>query len=206
MDNKPYKFNESFNKTYNDYINQISKTDQSFIKDKLGIIVENNKLELNVFDNKYYISETSIINKEGEKPSLEICVILSKYILLCKDDVKEDKNWSSFRDFKDSGPLTVFFSNSVEGAIAEHFSGDPKQLEQASKNINGYDPDIELSYEVVVQFDLLPKISLLLLFNDADDEFPAHCSVLFEKHAENYLDAESLAIAGSVLVSKLKKK
>ena len=45
--------------------------------------------------------------------------------------------------------------------------------------------------------------SPIVLFNDADDEFPAQCSVLFERRAENYLDAECLAIAGRLLFTSL---
>ena len=31
---------------------------------------------------------------------------------------------------------------------------------------------MELPYDLAIQFKALPKIPLLLLFNDADDEFP----------------------------------
>ena len=46
-------------------------------------------------------------------------------------------------------------------------------------------------------------LSLLLLFNDRDDEFPAGCKVLFNQHAEAYLDPESLAMTGSFLAKRL---
>ena len=45
----------------------------------------------------------------------------------------------------------------------------------------------------------LPRIPLLLLFNDADDEFAAQCAILFERRADRYLDMECLAIIGSLL-------
>ena len=51
----------------------------------------------------------------------------------------------------------------------------------------------------------LPKVPVLLLFNDADDEFPADCKVLFERRAEHYLDMECLAILGNILADYLKK-
>ena len=44
-----------------------------------------------------------------------------------------------------------------------------------------------------------------MLFNDKDDEFPAQCSILFQKQAEFYLDPESLLMTGAVLARKLKK-
>jgi len=42
-------------------------------------------------------------------------------------------------------------------------------------------------------------------FNDADNEFPAQSSVLFQLRAEKYLDPECLAMAGMLLVTYLKK-
>ena len=55
-----------------------------------------------------------------------------------------------------------------------------------------------------MQFKALPKIPVLLLFNDADNEFAAQCMVLFERRAENYLDMECLAMVGMVLFEYLK--
>jgi hypothetical protein len=45
----------------------------------------------------------------------------------------------------------------------------------------------------------------LILFNDADEEFPAQCMVLFERRAENYLDMECLAMVGMLLFEQLKR-
>jgi hypothetical protein len=44
----------------------------------------------------------------------------------------------------------------------------------------------------------------LLLFNNSDDEFPVKCTVLFQRHAEFYLDPESLAMSGAFLALSLK--
>jgi hypothetical protein len=46
---------------------------------------------------------------------------------------------------------------------------------------------------------------MLLLFNDADEEFPADCKVLFEKRAESYLDMECVAIIGMLLAEFLRR-
>ena len=48
-------------------------------------------------------------------------------------------------------------------------------------------------------------IPIIILYNDADEEFSAKCSVLFESRAEKYLDAECLAMIGWQLFSHLKK-
>ncbi|MFH0997654.1 MAG: DUF3786 domain-containing protein, partial [Pseudomonadota bacterium] len=61
------------------------------------------------------------------------------------------------------------------------------------------------SYDLSMQVYALPRVSLLLLFNDGDDEFTARCSVLFQKQAKSYLDLESLAMTSTLLANNLKK-
>ena len=56
-----------------------------------------------------------------------------------------------------------------------------------------------------MQFAALPKVPLLLLFNDADDSFGAQCSVLFHRSADQYLDGECLAMLGRLLFTSLDK-
>jgi len=126
---------------------------------------------------------------------LDICVILCKYILLCPQIPPKEKDWVSFRDLKDSGPLTSYFANDVERAIAVHFNGRLSDMKNAGRTLKGYSPDIEVSYDLSMQFDALPKVPVVMLFNDADDEFPAKCAVLFETRAENYLDSECLPLS-----------
>ncbi len=83
--------------------------------------------------------------------------------------------------------------------VAEHFAGKLTALERACETLGGFPPDIELSYELSMQFNALPRVPLLLLYNDVDNEFPAHCSMLFKQGADKYLDAECLAILGGIL-------
>ena len=110
----------------------------------------------------------------------------------------------SYKDFKDAAPLIRAFSNTVTHPIAETFSGRLTELEEAGKSIGGYAPADELSYDLSMRFDALPKLPLLLLFNDKDDEFPAQCSVLFEQRAEKFLDMECLAMVGMLFFEYFK--
>ena len=68
----------------------------------------------------------------------------------------------------------------------------------------GTDAGIEARYDLAARFAALPKISVLLLFNDADEDFPPASSVLFEACTETYLDAECIAMLGSRLFRRLK--
>ena len=159
----------AFEKTYNDYIAQVTKIDFQTIEQKLGVRSKSEVVVIPLLGKPYIVSEKGISGPSGKRPSLHICVILSKYLLLCPENTPKDRNWVSFRDLKDSGPLTSYFANDVEGSIAGHFSKRVNDLLSASKKLGGYPPDIKLPYDLTMQFDLLPKVPALMLFNDADD-------------------------------------
>jgi hypothetical protein len=195
-----------FENTYNEYIAQIARIDFKSLEKKLRVRTVGTGVIIPLFGIPYKVSKGGIVDPSGKKPSFDICVILCKYLLLCPDLYPTENDWVSFRDLKDAGPLTTYFSHDIERAIAQKFSGRLDDLKQASKALGGYPPDIEASYELAMQFDSLPRVPILMLCNDADDEFPAKCSVLFERRAERYLDPESLAMVGALLFTSLKKR
>jgi hypothetical protein len=56
------------------------------------------------------------------------------------------------------------------------------------------------------RFEALPRVPLLLLFIDEDEDFPAQCTLLFQRRAEKFLDMECLAIIGWLLADTLAQK
>ncbi len=202
MDEKSSAFEE----TYQGYLDQIAALEFALLEERLGLAVANNELIIPFFGQPYKVSKTAIVDPSGKQPPLEVSVVLSKHILMCPEINPTENDWVSYRDFKDSGPLTHFYVSNVEQPIADHFSKRLGDLEASGKTLGGFPPAIELNYDLSMQFNALPMIPLLLLFNDIDDEFPAHCSVLFERRAEKYLDAESLAILGTLFSIYLRKR
>lgn len=194
-----------YEKTLTNYLAQLEGLDLASLAEKLGCDVENTEMIIPLFGKRHRVSDKGIVAPSGQQPPFDQCVILCKYLLLCPDDPPKDYEWVSYRGLKDSGPLTKYFANDVEGAISESFKGRALQLVKASEALGWCTPGIEPSYDLTVQFDALPRVPVVLLYNDADDEFPANCSVLFENRAENYLDAECLAILGRLLFTYLKQ-
>jgi len=194
-----------FEQTYKHYLAQISELNLKDFQETLDIHVHDNEAIIDVFGQPHRVSGKGIFGPSNIRPTFDICIILSKYILLCPDLLPRKTGWVSYRDFKDSGPLLKFYANDVEKPIANRFTGKIKALNEAGTTIGGYKPDIDISYDFSMQFGVLPRIPLLLLFNDSDKEFPAACSVLFQSDAEKYLDAECLSMVGVLLNRRLKK-
>jgi len=193
-----------FEETYTNYLEQIARLDFKKIADQLGAEMADDELIIPFFGKPHRISVTGITAPSGSRPNFSVCVILFKYLLLCPDHDPVENDWVSFKDFKDSAPFSGAFVNYTEIALAKYFSGHLKVLETACRGIHGHPPGASFSYDLCVQFKALPKIPLLMLFNDADDEFAAQCRVLFERRAENYLDMECLAMVGMLLFEYLK--
>jgi len=193
-----------FEKTYKNYLEQIGKINFESVALKLGLKTDGEIMKIPFFKCEYTVSSEKITGSSGEKPAYDICVILSKYLLLCPDKSPAGDNWVSFRDLKDASPLTNYFSNEIEHAVALYFSGKIPELKKAGTLLCGYPPKLDAEYDFAMQFDALPMIPVLLLYNDADEEFPAKCSVLFESRVEKYLDAECIAMLGRQMFSRLK--
>jgi hypothetical protein len=154
---------------------------------------------LSFFGQPYRISSRGITDPSGKQPLMGISVVLCKYLLICPDIPSLDKEWVSYRDFKDTAPLVHSFVNHTERPIVRNFSNRLEDLAAACEKLGGKDPGLDLNYQLIMKLYPLPKVPVLLLFDDMDEEFPAQCKILFERRAEHYLDPECLAIIGTLL-------
>ena len=193
-----------FKQTYRYYLSRIREISLPSLADTLGAEAAGDKLKIPFLGEKYTVSGEAINDSAGAMPPYDICVILSKYILMCPDALPGQGDWVNFRDLKEAGPLTKFFANDVEHAIAKYFSGRSADLKNAAHLSDGYRPELDINSDIAAQFNALPRIPMLLLCNDADEEFPASCSVLFRSSVETFLDAECIAMMGVRLFYHLK--
>jgi hypothetical protein len=194
-----------YQQTYQSYLSRLAELDLNFAAEKLDLQMNGEDVMIPFFGKTYRVSTAEIADPAGKQPHLSVSVILCKYLLMCPMIVPLGGNWMSFKDFKDAAPLIQSFFNTVTLPIADSFSTRLADLEIAAKNIGGYPPADEFPYDLSLQFDALSKVPLLLLFNDKDEEFPAQCSVLFEKRVEKLLDMECLAMVGVLFCEYLKK-
>ena len=202
------KSSSIFEKNYQEYCARIAKIDFSAIIHTLGIEHDGSRMYIPFFNNRYIVSHNGIEDESGHRPDYVTSVILAKYILLCPAQSYCFKEWVAFKDFKRVSHFTNvnYFSSDTERAIERHFSGNMNDLKRAGEALDGTRYEMEMPYDLAIQFTALPRISLLLLFNDGDEEFSAKCTVLFQKHAEYYLDPESLAVTSACLARNLQRQ
>lgn len=185
-----------FEKTYRDYLSRVSGLELEKQKDISGIEVEGDAALVRLFGKTYRVSPKGIEGPGGKQPSHSISVVLCRYLIMTPAELPGNREWTAYRDFPDARPFVEGFSNTAERAIAKNFSGAPDRLADACRRLGGYPVDGDFSYDVALCVDALPRVPLLLLFNDRDEHFAASASVLFEHRARHFLDMECLAIVG----------
>jgi hypothetical protein len=131
-----------------------------------------------------------------------VSVVLCCYVLQCPETPPAPGDWVTYREFKDAGPLTGYYTANTNKIIETTFAGDLAALTVACRRAGGRFVEAA-SFDVAVIFDLLPRIPVYFRFNDRDEEFPAQSSILFRRSAESYLDMECLAIGGTFLTGLL---
>jgi len=191
-----------FEQNYDNYCAQLAKVEFSKIK----FILDIDDNEVSFLGKKYIVSGDGIKDEHDNKASYTVAIVIAQYILLCPNELHLSNEWVSYKDFtSDAYAGTELFMSKPESNAKNIFSGKVNALKKACEVYGGKQHDIDVPYEIAYRFDILPRISVVLLFNDADKDFSAQCKMLFQKHVEHYIDPESLVIALGYLFNKLHK-
>lgn len=197
-----------FQKHYEDYLSKIGKINLTRIGQRLDLEMQYECLLVPLFNEIYSVSKEGIADSANRQPNYGTCVILAQYILrFPQAPVEPNKDWVNFKDLKKSSSFNNvnILKTDCEDVLTKQFSNNLEKLDKASSELGGWTPDLNLSYDRIIQFNALPTLSILLLMNDQDEMFPAECRVLFQAHAEEYLDPESIAMTGVSLALNLKR-
>ena len=113
------------------------------------------------------------------------------------------EKWINFRDLRGGSIKAEAFHGECELEIANLLETDSNGLidkltSTGAEKADGFSSDHSFLLQT------LPRIPLLILLWEPDDEFGADCKVLFDPSAVDYLDIESLCYLGEELVRVLK--
>lgn len=193
-----------FAKIMNDYLHQVALIEtKEKIATSLGITVITDGYRIPLFDGTYTITTDGVSDADGKPASHAVAVLLCKYLLLCPKLPSNDISLVTYKDFRDAAPYVGGFGNTAEQPIARCFANALPKLEKRCLELGGSAFDTEVACDFAFHFQALPKVPVYLLFNDADEDFPAQATLLFRKNAASYLDMECLAMIGGILAYRL---
>ncbi len=193
-----------FSKTCQNYYEEVCRVDFLARAEILGAQVEKGALVIPLYDQDFLFSSDGIRALSGEEILPAVQVMICKYILTCSFDTLPvlNNDLVTYREFKDSGPLTSYFTTNTNKTLESAFAGDVDGLRNRARQLGGTIVDSAI-YDLSVKFWAFPRIPVLLNFNDKDEYFPAVCSVLYHASASFFLDMECLAMTGTLLTGKL---
>ena len=195
--------NTVFEETYHHYLSEIGRIDFLAKAELLAVGRERDSLIIPFYDTTYTVSPAGVYDVQGRRTDPAVQVILSKYVLICEAfAVSEPDRLKTYRDFQGSGPLHSYFTATTTTRIAEHFTGRLELLRERASGLGGVEKQAD-SYDFSALFYALPRIPVLLNYNERDELFPAACSVLYRESAAQFLDMECLAMTGALLAQKL---
>lgn len=192
-----------FEDIYRDYLAQLEQAWPGLTLPDLGVERQGEAVAVRLFGQDYQVTPAGISDQAGHKPSHARCVVLAKYLLARPGPVLPRGQWTSYRGFKDAAPYAGSFTQYAEGRIAKAFAGRRAELAAACAGLGGVAPREAFNFDLSLYFGALPRVPMLMLFNNQDDDFPASCSLLFDESAPLFLDMECLAILGLIMAEML---
>jgi hypothetical protein len=129
-------------------------------------------------------------------------ILVIRYLLTAGDEPLRNA-WVPYRDFRDGARFASYIKANIEDRLAKAFTGKKELLQERIQAIGGVMYRSESRPDVAAALYPFPKVPLLLIFWDKDDEFDASLQFLFDRSAESYLDLEALAVVLEYTCQKL---
>ena len=128
---------EVFEVTYHKYLEQIADIDLLSRADILGGTIQDDVLVLPFYGEPHRVSKDGVLNATGQRATFAVCVLLCCYVLQCPETEPDPGQWVTYREFKDAGPLTGYFTSNTNKIIETTFAGQIDLLKSACREMGG---------------------------------------------------------------------
>ena len=192
-----------FSEVYPDLLSRVKPMDLSQKLDILGIHKRDSLFVFDFFNRQLVFDGDDFFDTAGVDLTTAVKVVLCTYILMSPEkELKSDGKLVTFREFSDAGPLFLRFTENTAKIIQTHFSNRFEVLGRRCLKLGGTILTHQ-SYDISVRFRALPKIPIILNFNDADELMPANAGFLYLDTAASYLDLQCLTVTCTYLTGLL---
>jgi len=108
--------------------------------------------------------------------------------------------WIAFTDLPDGMFYTAAFQGYTGNELAKAFGNDLDAFKSAAQLLGGWQ---ETLGDAAFAFQALPRVRLLAVGWQGDEDFPPSYRVLFDGNSHNHLSTDACAIMGSTLTRRL---
>jgi hypothetical protein len=180
---------------------KLKKIPRSILIRNSGVKDENGRLFITVFFQQYEIDPGNfdIIDATGERLYVMLKSIVLTYLTM-SDGTLPSGNFISFRELPDGNNYCHAFQGYAPDRLSNYFKEDNHRLQQACLKIGGRPINLaDLSFE----FDVFPKIKIIISYFMGEDAFPSRASMLFDSNVNHYMVTAGMASIGYHLVDTI---
>jgi hypothetical protein len=134
------------------------------------------------------------VYKESSRLDTIGSILVLRYLLTAGNDDLRNA-WVPYRELKDGAQFSSYIKANIEDRLAKAFAGRKAVLQERLQTIGAVMYRSEARPDVAAALYPFPRLPLLIIFWDKDEEFDASFQFLFDKSAASYLDMEALAVA-----------
>jgi hypothetical protein len=138
----------------------------------------------------------------GDQPLPAFDQALLLYYLTTADGAPPAGEWIAFSELPDGRFYNQAFQGYTGSELSRAFQEDMAAFERAAQVLGGVRQPLG---DAAFAFLALPRVPLLAVYWQGDEDFPSTCQVLFDAAASHYLPTDAYAILGSALTRKLIK-
>jgi hypothetical protein len=179
---------------------EVSKMDFSEIAEGLGANFKEGYLVLNCLGREFKINQEGEVFANGQVTPW-IKILLLHYIRLAgKGDLSG--KWVSYSELKSGLIKASSFQRECEDPLKELLEDNLEVIDLIFKRLGARKVNT-FPTEYAWQLFLLPKIPIVILFWQKDEEFDSKLKILFDSTADRFLDAESIIFLVEGLVKNI---
>ena len=185
----------NYDKVLDDLLVSLKETGASANAAFLGGAVRGDKAYVPLFGMEWRVEDDGFY-RDGRRLDTIGSILAARYLLQGGNGRAAGQltgSWLPYRDLKDGAQFASYIKAHLEEPIAREFSGRRDVLAGRLEAIAAKPYSAGLRADLVLVVEPLPRVPILCLFWDRDDEFPASFQFLFDASAQTYLDLECLA-------------
>jgi hypothetical protein len=138
----------------------------------------------------------------GQELPIYLQAMLFYYLTTC-DGPPASGHWIAFSELPDGRFYTQAFQGYTGAPLAQAFGEDVMAFSQAAETCLG---ERRYSFgDMAYAFQALPRVAVLVVLWQGDEDFPSTCQVLFDASARHCLPTDACAILGSQITRQLIK-
>lgn len=182
--------------------NELALRDTAVLAQKCGMRVGDEQFFMRVWGDRVSVKlpdfTACCADTQAELDPMTQALVI--YYLYTSDGSPAAEKWIAFTDLPDGRFYTKAFQGYTGSELAQEFGDDIQRFAQTAVACGGKPESFPAA---AFRFQALPKVPVLVVCWQGDEDFPASFKILFDAHTSHHLPTDACAIMGSMLTRRL---